>query len=625
MKKESTVSVYVCHHKPGYLVSDDVFKPIHVGAALSDRRMGIISDAEGTSISLKNKEYCELTAIYWAWKNDKSSEWVGLMHYRRYLAFDVVDKSMDIHGCVNFERLNEKFASRTGLDSKNVLKFIAENSELKAILPTPWSVRNAGFVSLDEHYRKSNHHYGKDLDLTRQVLSEKYPQHLSFFDRVMSADVGYFTNVFVLRRDVFDRYCQWLFDILFEVERRTDLTNYSVAAKRIYGYLAERLFNVYLASLELKSNEKIELKRTFFEKTEADVRCDIISPPCTDAMTLVIASDDNFVPHLAALLESIKENTSMQYELQVCIFDGGISHKNKLLLQRQFRQGLRHKGSLCFFDCSQLYNDVDVHMHFSTSTFYRIDIDKILSNHKRAIYIDCDTIVQGDLTQLWELDLEGHTVAAAPDIIMKSFVKNKTLSMLETGSMPAGEYLEKYVGLGDGVDQYFQAGIIVFDLERYRLLGISGSALKDLRSKKYWFLDQDILNKYLIGNVKLLDTSWNCVNMTMNILSGLNSEWAAKAQEDFMAPKVIHYAGYEAKPWNNSSAPWAEVYWSYLRCTYWYEVVALKFPASRDVPPNFHKGFGYRAIRAVWRSCPHKIKLHMSNLAYRFTSWYSKS
>ena len=95
--------MYVCHHKPSYLIRDDVFKPIHVGAALSDRKMDIITDAEGDSISIKNREYCELTAIYWAWKNDKSSEWVGLMHYRRFLAFDFIDESTDVHGCVNYE------------------------------------------------------------------------------------------------------------------------------------------------------------------------------------------------------------------------------------------------------------------------------------------------------------------------------------------------------------------------------------------------------------------------------------------------------------------------------------------------------------------------------------------
>lgn len=505
------------------------------------------------------------------------------------------------------------------------MKLISENSDLKAILPTRWSVKKAGFRSLDDHYRNSNHHYGKDLDVTREVLAEKYPGHLSYFDEVMAGDSGYFTNVFVLRRDVYDRYCEWLFDILFEVESRTDLTNYSVAAKRIYGYLAERLFNVYLASLGLRSNEKVELKRTFFNKTESYEGVGLISPPFVGAMTLVIASDDNFVPHLAALLESIKENTATQYDLQICIFDGGITLKNRSLLQKQFKQGLRHKASLVFVDCTHLYNDVDVHMHFSKSTFYRIDIGKILSNHKRAIYIDCDTIVQGDLTKLWELDLEGYAVAAAPDIIMKSFVKNQTLSMLETGSRPAGEYLEKYVGLGRDVDKYFQAGIIVFDLERYRLLGISEPALEDLKSKKYWFLDQDILNKYLIGNVKLIDTSWNCVNMTMQILTGLSAEWASKAKEDFMAPNVIHYAGYEAKPWNNAGAPWAEVYWNYLRRTYWYEVVALKFPISKDTPADFHKGFGYRIMRAVWRCSPNIIKLQMSNLAYYFTRWYSKS
>lgn len=118
MKKETIASVYVCHHKPGYLVCDDVFKPIHVGAALGNYQLGVMTDAEGDSISYKNKEYCELTAIYWAWKNDKASEWIGLMHYRRYLDFNSVDATPDVHGCINFEHLDENSALKTGLSSE---------------------------------------------------------------------------------------------------------------------------------------------------------------------------------------------------------------------------------------------------------------------------------------------------------------------------------------------------------------------------------------------------------------------------------------------------------------------------------------------------------------------------
>lgn len=623
MKKELTVSVYVCHHKLGYLVSDSVFKPIHVGAALSDRQMGVISDAEGTSISLKNKEYCELTAIYWAWKNDKSSEWIGLMHYRRYLAFAPVRMSADIHGCVNFETLDVGSAFQTGLDADAVKRHIELKPKLKAILPVPWSVKQAGFKSLREHYIKSDFHYEKDLENTRDVILEKYPDFIDTFDRVMAGDSGYFTNIFILRRDLYDAYCEWLFDILFEVERRTDLTNYSIAAKRVFGYLAERLLTVYIKKIGLTIDEKFELNRTFFKKTDAIESGSLnIAPPSADGVSIVIASDDNFVPHLAALIESIKDTLSVKRSLQICILDGGISLKNRNLLLKQFKNGLVHDGVINFIDCKHLYKNVETHMHFSTSTFYRIDIGKILKNHSKVIYIDCDTIVQDDLSKLWDIELGDSTVAAAPDLIMKNFVKQRTPAMREASGQPAGEYLKNYVGLGDRIDQYFQAGVIVFNLDRYRLMNISAFALNELETKKYWFLDQDVLNKFLVGSVKLIDTSWNCVNLVMDVKEGLSAEWAAKAVEDLVAPKIIHYAGFEAKPWNNPAAPLSEVYWYYLRRTYWYELIALNMKKSSVHGYVIVKGKGYRLLRYIWRSMPNAAKKPMIGLMHKFNSFY---
>lgn len=619
-----TVHIYVCHHKEGFVVQDEVFKPIHVGSVLSSRMLNMASDDGEDSISQKNREYCELTAMYWAWKHDKAADWIGLMHYRRYLAFKDPRLSPDVFGCLNFDELDHESATSTGLNAATVKNIIESHTDLKAIMPTKWAVSKIGLRSLAEHYETADFHHAKDLQTTRQVLAEKYPQHLETFDRVMANDSGYFTNVFVLKREIFAAYCEWLFDILFEVEERTDLNNYSIAGRRVYGYLAERLFNVYMSTLNLRPDECLELSRTFFRKTETQVEPAALEPPPENGMTLVIASDNNFVPHLAALIESIKDTVPTQRSLQICVLDGGISPKNRALLHKQFRQGLAQRGSLYFQDCSHLYNNVDVHMHFSASTFYRIDLGKILPKHRRAIYIDCDTIVQGDLSQLWDLDLGSKAIAAAPDLIMKNFVRHKTPAMKEAGGQPAGEYLRDHVQMGTAIDDYFQAGVIVFDLDRYRELDISEKALSELKSKKHWFLDQDILNRFLVGHVKFLDTSWNCVNMVMDILPGLNAEWAAKAKEDFAKPNIIHYAGFEAKPWNNHKAPWSEIYWFYLRKTYWYESVALKFPSTSDAGKLIDKGPVYLTLRSIWRALPNPVKVSLGAAMHRFNRWYFK-
>ena len=84
----SIVKILVCCHKPDYFKSDDVYMPIHVGKAISKYELGIQDDVTGDNISKENPSCCELTGMYWAWKNLKNVDVIGLCHYRRYFDFN---------------------------------------------------------------------------------------------------------------------------------------------------------------------------------------------------------------------------------------------------------------------------------------------------------------------------------------------------------------------------------------------------------------------------------------------------------------------------------------------------------------------------------------------------------
>ena len=88
MKKDPDIKIYVVCHKPSYVPKNPYLYPIQVGTALSGKKLdGMLHDNDGDNISDKNKTYCELTAQYWAWKNDEA-DYYGFFHYRRYFAFD---------------------------------------------------------------------------------------------------------------------------------------------------------------------------------------------------------------------------------------------------------------------------------------------------------------------------------------------------------------------------------------------------------------------------------------------------------------------------------------------------------------------------------------------------------
>jgi hypothetical protein len=113
------------------------------------------------------------------------------------------------------------------------------------------------------------------------------------------------------------------------------------------------------------------------------------------------------------------------------------------------------------------------------------------------------------------------------------------------------------------------------------------------------------------------------VNVSADIVRGLNKEWAAKVLEDLKAPKIVHYAGYEAKPWNNKNAPWALIYWFYLRKTFWYESVYGHSSGTGEMAQkSLHQGIGYKILRAIWRRSPNFIRFLTHGLAHRFTNFY---
>jgi lipopolysaccharide biosynthesis glycosyltransferase len=178
--------------------------------------------------------------------------------------------------------------------------------------------------------------------------------------------------------------------------------------------------------------------------------------------------------------------------------------------------------------------------------------------------------------------------------------------------MRSKDYFSNYLGLKDRYDEYFQAGLLVIDLERYSNLNIHTIAREELAKNVFWFVDQDLLNKYFLGDVKFLDTSWNCLNTIMNSKNLVGSFWASKIAEDFENPKIVHYAGYEAKPWINTNVAWSEVYWYFLRKTFWYESV-FDFRVNNKKKDSLRfgvdfAGYAYELIRRIWVVMPYYVK-----------------
>ncbi len=232
-------TILICSHKEVELPNNELFFPIQAGAALHEKINGYQSDDDGENISIKNPHFCELTCHYWAWKNLRNVDIIGLNHYRRYFDFDCKWPyfSPDKHFISTDRFLQNPY------HFPNIEKLI---EKCDIILPPKrhWRVSNT------QQY--AEYHIAKDWEVLRQIISELSPEYIPAFEKTMDHDnkaVGY--NMFITKWNIFDKYSEWLFKILFEVERRVQPIDDPIQS-RIYGYMSERLINVYCAKHHLR-------------------------------------------------------------------------------------------------------------------------------------------------------------------------------------------------------------------------------------------------------------------------------------------------------------------------------------------------------------------------------------
>lgn len=200
---------------------EGIYEPIHVGRAGATCSLPYAGDDTGEHISEKNATFCELTAVYWAWKQLSHEDAIGLCHYRRYFANK------------RFGAKRERIAC--GTDYEKIL------ATVPCILPP---MRN---YFIETNYSQYVHaHHEADLTITREILATRHPDYLPAWEQVTASTKGHRFNMFVMRWELFDAYCTWLFDILFELEKRLDISAYSAYDKRVFGFVAERLLDVYL-------------------------------------------------------------------------------------------------------------------------------------------------------------------------------------------------------------------------------------------------------------------------------------------------------------------------------------------------------------------------------------------
>ena len=208
------VTIFTMTHKKFDEPSDKIYMPLQVGRACGDD-LGYPGDNTGDNISDKNCFYGELTGVYWVWKNMRTSDYVGICHYRRYF-------------CTEEGRiLNEN-------DYLQILK------EYDIITSKKLKLNYSYYDGYASDYNIF------DLNTTGEVIREKYPEYYDNFNRLVHGNGTYFANMMVADKALYDEYCEWLFSIFDEVEQRIDASGYDDYHKRVFGFISEFLLLVWV-------------------------------------------------------------------------------------------------------------------------------------------------------------------------------------------------------------------------------------------------------------------------------------------------------------------------------------------------------------------------------------------
>lgn len=208
---DEDLKIYVVTHKDYPIVKDDLHLPLLVGAENNEDTYGFLCDNEGDNISYKNDQYCELTGLYWMWKNCKN-DYIGLCHYRRYFAMG----PLGTKGIITSERCMELLENHDVIVHK----------------------RSIGFTLYDvSAYMITKELLDESLDIFKRI----YPDFSHDMDEVINSRQHYGHNMLIAKKEIFDGYCEWLFKYLEVLEDELDTENL-----RIFGYISEICLSVYI-------------------------------------------------------------------------------------------------------------------------------------------------------------------------------------------------------------------------------------------------------------------------------------------------------------------------------------------------------------------------------------------
>lgn len=290
-----------------------------------------------------------------------------------------------------------------------------------------------------------------------------------------------------------------------------------------------------------------------------------------EVIPIFFAVDDGYIPFLAVALESLIENASKEYYYSIKILYTNINEENKKKINKYKCENVNIEFVDLNYYIEEVKDKLYTRDYYTKTTYFRLFIPNLYPQYNKAIYLDSDIVVLGDISELYNQELGDNLVAAAPDDVIQS---TKVFQ----------EYAEKVVGVAD-YRNYFNAGILLMNLDEFRKFKFQEKFLYLLETIKFTVAqDQDYLNRLSKGKVKIIDKAWDKMP-----ISNDNS--------DESNLKIIHY-NLADKPWHYDNIKYKEYFWEYAKKTEYYDDIC-KIKDEYTEEERFKDMQQYKALKEL--------------------------
>lgn len=523
-KKSPDIKIFVSHRidQDNILVPNQLYIPVRCGAYYDKREnITMIGDNTGENISEKRLNFNEFTVMYWAWKN-VDADYYGLCHYRRFINFSDKEFSGPMHKMGYFDALTPASMKEIGIMDETKIRSIIEDSDI--ITTKEYDIFQDS-TPLETEAKTSFQWWLKNVpcylnqqefDILFQLIKDKFPQYYKSALEYKNGHKFRGYNCFVMKKEPFNSLCEFVFGVLFELEKKIDTTNMSETSIRFPGYAGEWLYSIWMHHQEKEKKWKVSSRQLIgFANTSSHIP---LQPAFKENnINIIMPINDEEIPDAAVTIQSIIDSSSEKNNYDIILlqnsFDSGDTYGN-FLRNGERKQLLSivqgHSNfSIRFYDPKFELEKLDVNTwnnrKHPESDYYGLLLPWILENYNKAIYLIPGAIVNNDISNIYKTELDGNCIGGTRDLLF--------ISSLNGYIKPTKDF-SNFIKKLNNPYNYILTNMLLYDFSKIRNIFSKEDVISFINNNNFNCIPKDGINVFFDKKIKQLPQKYNRIERT---------------------------------------------------------------------------------------------------------------